>query len=150
MVNWSQIKDIDTLKQLGSFRKVKENLSKELQMCITARSWEKLFEKLKIFQDVFAKTSSNVTQPSYSEDFDSDLPYFRSETDRAIFILVETDGRCRQRLLNVTPTHYGDPELAKQWMRSLAKLVHPDITNHFKAKEAMSNLDEMYGEMIGK
>ncbi|MGL4497612.1 MAG: hypothetical protein ACRCU2_01000 [Planktothrix sp.] len=149
MANWSQIKDLNSLKELGSFREVKEMLSKEIQMKITAGSWKILLSKIRAFQKVFNHDNFEISTVEESNS-NSSLSYFRSETDKAIFILVETDGRCRQKLLNISPTHYGDPKLARQWMRNLAKLVHPDITNHPKAKEAMSNLDQIYKEMLGE
>ncbi|MCT7973984.1 hypothetical protein [Laspinema olomoucense] len=147
MANWSQIKDLDSLKKIGSFQEVKKMLSQDIQIKITAASWEILLSKIRALQKKFNPDKFAV---STIEDSNSSLSYFRSETEKAIFILVETDGRCRQKLLNITPTHYGDPKLARQWMKNLAKLVHPDITNHPKAKEAMSNLDQIYKEMLGE
>lgn len=151
MVNWSQIKDINALKQLGSLKEVKGKLSEDLHFEIKSGSWANLFKKLENLQQVFGDSKPKVSLSSSSEKFASDLHYFLSETDRAIFILVETEGRCRQKLLGVTPDHYGNPKLANQWKINLANLVHPDKTNNrLQSKEAMVNLLDMYREMTGK
>jgi tRNA 2-selenouridine synthase SelU len=151
MVNWSQIKDINALKQLGSLKEVKRRISEDLYVDIKSESWASLFRKLENFQQIFGNSQVEVSLSSSSEKFTSELHYFLSEVDRAIFILVETEGSCRQKLLGVTPDHYGDPKLAKQWKISLANLVHPDKTNNqFQSKEAMVNLLNMYREMTGK
>jgi hypothetical protein len=151
MMNWSQIKDINALKQLGSLKEVKGKLSEDLHIEIKSGSWVNLFKKLENFQQVFGESKPKGSPSSNSEKFDSDLHYFLSETDKAIFILVQTEGRCRQKLLGVTPDHYGNPKLAKQWKINLANLVHPDKTNNrLQSKEAMVNLLDMYREMIGE
>jgi hypothetical protein len=148
MVVWSSISSIDDLKKIGSLQEVKQEFSTELQTRITARSWKQLLEKIKIFQKVFNSSLLQVAADSELDLGTSHLLYFRSETDRAIFALVEADGRYRKKLLGVTSEHYGDLELAKQWRRDLAKLVHPDKTKHPYSEEAMSNLEQMYEEMV--
>jgi hypothetical protein len=151
MVNWSQIKDINALKQLGSLKEVKGKLSEDLHFEIKSGSWVNLFKKLENLQQVFGESKPKGSPSSNSEKFDSDLHYFLSETDKAIFILVETEGSCRQKLLGVTPDHYGNLKLAKQWKINLANLVHPDKTNNQpQSREAMVNLLDMYREMTGK
>lgn len=150
MITWSAISSIDDLKKLGSFQDMKRKLSNDLQARVTARSWSQFLEKIKIFQKVFDSSALQSSINSDLESITSSLLYFRSEAERVIFALVETDGRCRKGLLGVTSEHYGDLELAKQWRRELAKLVHPDKTNHPYAGDAMSNLEQMYEEMASR
>lgn len=150
MITWSSISSIDDLKKCGSFQEVKQKLSTELKTRITARSWKQLLEKIQMFQKVFCSPLLQAPAESDLESGAANLLYFRSETDCAIFALVEADGRYRKKLLGVTLEHYGDIKLAKQWRRDLAKLVHPDKTKHPCSKEAMSNLEQMYEEMVGR
>lgn len=74
-------------------------------------------------------------------------PYFKTEAAKIIFYLVELDGEERMKRLNITRNHYYSKELARAWMSSIQRIVHPDVCDHPYAAKATHNLIELYKSM---
>lgn len=75
--------------------------------------------------------------------------YFQSEGQRVVYSLLELNGQARQKALGVTVKHYGDMAIAQEWRDNLAKIIDPNNCCDPDAVVAMTELDEMYSEMIG-
>jgi L-rhamnose mutarotase len=73
--------------------------------------------------------------------------YFKSEESKYIFALVETDGKVREKMLNISLSLYEDKEAAKKWRSQIAKIVHPDTCTLPNAEKAMVKLNELYEGM---
>jgi len=71
--------------------------------------------------------------------------FFKSKEKEFLFYLTKLDGKQRNILLGITEEHYNDKNLAKQWYRDIAKLVHPDKDG---TNKAFSVLNELYKIMI--
>ena len=79
-------------------------------------------------------------------NYDEEM-YFKTKECRYIFALVELDTELRSEMLGITLELYENSVKAKRWYNSIAKIIHPDISKHPNAKEAMSKLNELYEGM---
>lgn len=78
------------------------------------------------------------------------IEYFKTETDRIIYALLELKGGQQQDKLHITKFCYNNAQYAKRWYSSIEKIIHPDISKHPKAAEAMEILQEIYEGMVLK
>ena len=79
----------------------------------------------------------------------TDDEYFKSKRDRIIFLLLEVDGKRRNRLLGISPEMYDDKDAAKKWYKSLCAYVHPDkFPNDYRSKDAFCKLTDLYDLMV--
>lgn len=53
-------------------------------------------------------------------------------------------------LLNITEQCYSNKTVAKKWRNTIAKTIHPDICNIETSKEALSELNKIYENMVTK
>lgn len=79
-------------------------------------------------------------------NYDEDA-YFKSNECKYIFALVKLDKEPRAEILGITLSMYEDSKKAKEWYKSIAKIIHPDKSKHPDAEEAMSKLNELYKGM---
>lgn len=70
--------------------------------------------------------------------------FFNTEAERVIFLLTHVDGKRRNDELGIRRVMYCDKEKAKQWYKSLARLIHPDKCNHELASEAFNELQNLH------
>ena len=72
--------------------------------------------------------------------------YFKDETSKYIFFLVELEGKIQLDFLGVNPSHYSNKEKAKDWYNKIKKIIQK--SGHSKADEAMASLEKLYKWMI--
>ena len=71
--------------------------------------------------------------------------YFKSETMRTIFGLVELNGKQQMDFLGININHYLDKKKARQWfLETKEKLKN---TFHPKLFVALENLEKLYKDM---
>lgn len=76
--------------------------------------------------------------------------YFKGDAEFYIFCLTELSGIKRMELLNITEQCYSNKTIAKKWRNTIAKTIHPDICDIETSKEALSQLNKIYENMIAK
>ena len=133
---------LSELKTYGNFRDLKEKTKAILgeNIKIKAKSWVELFESI---QDI-----RKVTNLIKIESFSKEDLFFKGNTEKLIFYLVELDGKTRLDKLGITLLHYTNKKIAKKWKNSVSKQIHPDVCNNPLASDAMNELINIYEEMV--
>lgn len=71
--------------------------------------------------------------------------YFKSETTRTIFGLVELNGKQQMDFLGININHYLDKKKARQWfLETKRKIVN---SSHPRLEIALVNLEKLYKGM---
>lgn len=71
--------------------------------------------------------------------------YFKDESTKIIFALVELPGKIQMDFLGIDLEHYSNKKLAKQWYtKTKEKIVN---SNHPKLDVALVNLEKLYKSM---
>lgn len=137
-MNWINISSLEELQSLGKFNQIKEIINKDLDpiLIIKARSWSDLYVKVNQIQKMLEKLQTKST--------------FTSKSSEYIFYLTELSGEARMNKLQIDKTHFTNKKKSKQWRDKIAKEIHPDKSNHPKSEQAMSKLNELYAQMVGK
>ena len=122
-MEWFNVKDLEELKQLGSFNEVRAQIKAEgfNNLHVSGRSWGGLLKE-----------------------------YFNSQASEYIFYLTELDGEQRLKKLGVSATHFSSKKAAKTWHNQISKVIHPDVCSHQKAAIAMAKLNDLYQQMVGR
>lgn len=149
-MEWLETETLEDLKQLGSYRKMREEIKNSLgnRIYFKARGWADLWEVVQSIRQL--KLSGILPQKieQYQANVsDENLMYFKSEADRIIYALLRLDGEQRLRELGVNKSHTRDLEKAKSWRNKLAKLIHPDVCKHPESVEASTELTNLYEQM---
>ncbi|ALQ36174.1 hypothetical protein [Fusobacterium hwasookii] len=71
--------------------------------------------------------------------------YFKDETSKYIFFLVELGGKPQLDFLGIDPGHYSNKEKAKNWYNKIKKII--EKSGHSKVDEAMVSLEKLYKGM---
>lgn len=71
--------------------------------------------------------------------------YFKDETSKYIFFLVELKGKPQLDFLGIDPGHYSNKEKAKNWYNKIKKII--EKSRHSKVDEAMVSLEKLYKGM---
>jgi len=71
--------------------------------------------------------------------------YFKDETSKYIFFLVELGGKTQLDFLGIDPSHYSNKEKAKNWYNKIKKII--EKSGHSKVDEAMVSLEKLYKGM---
>ena len=71
--------------------------------------------------------------------------YFKNETSKYIFVLVELEGKIQLDFLGIDPSHYSNKEKAKNWYNKIKKII--EKSGHSKVDEAMVSLEKLYKGM---
>ena len=71
--------------------------------------------------------------------------YFKDETSKYIFFLVELKGKPQLDFLGIDPSHYSNKEKAKNWYNKIKKII--EKSGHSKVDEAMISLEKLYKGM---
>ena len=74
--------------------------------------------------------------------------YFKSETTRIIFGLVELNGKQQMDFLGIDFEHYSNKKLAKEWYTEIKEKIAG--SKHPKLDVALEKLEILYKGMIGK
>ena len=73
--------------------------------------------------------------------------YFKDETSKIIFFLVELSGKAQLDFLGINPGHYCNKNIADRWYKEMVNIINPDRCKHPKATEAMQALKSLYKRM---
>jgi hypothetical protein len=143
-VKWFNAKSVEELKKFGKLSELKVSLKEKLgkRIKFTAKSWDDLLKVVIDLNDFVNQISTN-----YSNKDKEDIPYFKTESDKLIFYLLELDGEARQEKLKITQFHYRNKEYANRWRKDLARKLHPDVCKHKKSEEALKELNKIYKGM---
>jgi hypothetical protein len=132
--------------------KIQELLSDKVR--IKARSWSDLWDIINTLRTLASEINSQQkdlkTNENQGEASDTNSGYFKSESHRIIYALVELGEGYRVKELKVDMSHYKDTAKARQWRNNIAKLIHPDHCDHPKAGLAIQELNKMFIGMIGE
>lgn len=159
-MEWLKAKTFEDFKQLGTFKLVREQIKTDLgtKLELKVRGWDDLWEAVQNIQKLSSSTLETLTSDSSDinaelnsineDNVDESSLYFKSESARIIYALVELDEKYRLKELGVDRTHYRDVEKAKKWRNKIAKLIHPDYCQHPKATLAMNLLTDLFNNMV--
>jgi hypothetical protein len=150
IMEWLEAETLEDLKQLGSYRKMREEITNRLgnRIYFKARGWADLWEVVQSIRQL--KLSGRLPQEIeryQASTSDENLMYFKSEADRIIYALLRLDGEKRLRELGINKSHTRDLEKAKSWRNQLARLIHPDVCKHPESVEASAELAHLYKQM---
>ena len=70
--------------------------------------------------------------------------YFKDETTKIIFFLVELEGKQQLDFLGINPGHYCRKKIADRWYSEINKKID---TEHPKYDEALKSLEKLYRRM---
>lgn len=71
--------------------------------------------------------------------------YFKDETTKTIFALVELQGKVQMNLLGIQRIHYINSDISKNWYEETKnKIIN---SKHPKLMEAMKELEKLYKGM---
>ena len=73
--------------------------------------------------------------------------YFKDETCKYIFFLVELSGKSQLDFLGINPAHYCNRNIAERWYKEMVNIINPDSCSHPKAEEALKELKSLYKRM---
>lgn len=132
------------LKDIGKFKILKDTINNlfENVIIIKANSWEKFYNSINNI-----KLICDLEDKNDEKNISNDL-YFKGNAEKYIFFLIELDGKERLDKLGISRLHYSKKEVASKWRNNIAKVIHPDVCHHPNAERAMSELNDMYKEMI--
>ncbi|AKC57513.1 hypothetical protein KST10_03660 [Fusobacterium animalis] len=71
--------------------------------------------------------------------------YFKNETSKYIFFLVELKGKIQLDFLGIDPGHYSNKEKAKNWYNKIKNII--EKSEHSKVDEAIASLEKLYKGM---
>lgn len=160
-MEWLKAKTFEDFKQLGTFKSVRQQIKTDLgtKLELKVRGWEDLWEAVKNVQELSSSTLKTLTYDSSDIDTENNdnviednvgesSLYFKSESARMIYALVELDEKYRLRELGIDISYYRDVEKAKKWRNKVAKIIHPDFCKHPKANLAMNILTDVFNNMV--
>jgi hypothetical protein len=127
---------VDELKKLGKYKEIRNLIQQELtnRLQIKASGWNDLYDVISLMRKV--------------EELEN-IPYFKSETDRLIYSLIELSGEPQLKALCINKSHFRDAKKAKALRNSIAHKIHPDKSKHPKAEEAMGELTKLFRGVLG-
>ena len=67
--------------------------------------------------------------------------YFKDETSKYIFFLVELRGKPQLDFLGIDPGHYSNKEKARNWYNKIKNIINN--SEHPKANEAVKSLEKL-------
>ena len=71
--------------------------------------------------------------------------YFKDETTKTIFALVELQGKVQMDLLGIQRIHYFNSDISKNWYEETKNKIMD--SKHPKLMEAMKELEKLYKGM---
>ncbi len=140
---------VGELKKLGKYRAIRNLIQQELtnRLQIKARGWNDLYNVISLMRKI-GNVQKKDRQISHIEESE-DIPYFKSETDRLIYSLIELSGEPQLKALCINRSHFRDAKKAKVLRNSIAHKIHPDKSKHPKAEEAMGKLTKLFKGVLG-
>ena len=150
-MRWINVQSVEELKTLGKFNDLKKEIKNDVEekVKISGRSWDDVYKKIVDFRNITQKVGKELDIKPSIKINDEDT-YFTSKANEYIFYLTELDGEIRMKKLGVTKTHFTNKKKAKTWRDKISKEIHPDKNKSSKATDAMTKLNNMYSNMIGK
>jgi hypothetical protein len=140
---------VDELKKLGKYKEIRNLIQQELtnRLQIKASGWNDLYDVISLMRKVGSRQKEDH-QISHVEELEN-IPYFKSETDRLIYSLIELSGEPQLKALCINKSHFRDAKKAKALRNSIAHKIHPDKSKHPKAEEAMGELTKLFRGVLG-
>jgi len=127
------VTDIESFKELGTLSDIIKKLNEIVTpLVIEADTYETLYEKFLCLKE---KWRDFIEGP------------FIDKRAEYTFYLTKLEGKQRNKMLGITDEMYDSPELAKQWYRSIVKLVHPDSA-YGNNDKAFNILQQLYEVML--
>ncbi len=158
ILDWFSVTSVEELKVLGKFNEVRARIKDDggKHIHISGRSWIDLLKSIEGFKQTLEKLNViscqtvEVNIVNESSLVQSDREYFTNLANEYIFYLTQLDGELRMNKLGITSIHFSDKRKAKSWRDKISKTIHPDVCHHVHASEAMSQLNDLYNQMIGR
>ncbi len=140
---------VSELKKLGKYRAIRNLIQQELtnHLQIKARGWNDLYNVISLMRKI-GNIQEQGCHISHAEESEY-LLYFKSETDRLIYSLIELSGELQLSALSINKSHFRDAKKAKTLRNSIAHKIHPDKSRHPKADEAMGKLTKLFKGVLG-
>ena len=79
-----------------------------------------------------------------NKNSNNEYKYFKTEGDRYIFALTQTDGKTRCNLIGLKDELYYNEGKAEKWYENISNKIHP-INNKDNAENAMNAMNELNG-----
>ena len=127
------VSNVEQLKEVSAINDIIIAIEKEIYpLKVNATTYEDLFGVIKKLRN-------------HWDTFQEDV-YFRNKSLRYIFALNYMEGKKRNEIIGLTNELYDDECKAKNWYKSIIKIIHPDINQDQKddAEKAMTKLNEIY------
>ncbi|WP_160676433.1 hypothetical protein [Clostridium sp. C8-1-8] len=157
-MKWYEVKSAEELKTLGTLKSVKQQINKDIKeitnikelstfIRMGSNSWNGQFAKIENLKKIIYLVSEKGDILRDTNQYSND-GYFKSDSHRYIFYLLELEGQARMKKLKISKLHYNNNEVAKKWYTEIAKKVHPDVCKHEGAARAMAELVSIYNNMV--
>lgn len=79
---------------------------------------------------------------------------FKSERHKLAYLLSKYESGAFNKELGITRRHFVDEDLAKNWMRKMQSIFHPDkninIESDIDFTKISEGINRAYGEMVGR
>ncbi|MBE9142807.1 hypothetical protein [Planktothrix mougeotii] len=137
-MEWFQVKTLDDLKKLGSYKDIRQEIQNSLseRIALKARGWQELWEAVQAIQKVnsqriYERISSPGNYISEKRNFSSENPeaseqFFISTKHKLAFCILKQQGGCLENEIGITREHYLNKDLAKKWRDEMINQFHPD------------------------
>lgn len=167
-MDWLNVTSLDELKEVSkvngksNFNNIKKMIKKDItnyienhgykekaslkMITVTGNSWSGLYDKICIFRDIINTFSQSSNDNLNSNKMNNG--YFKSNEDELIFYILEMDGKRRSDKLGITRKCFMDKSEARKWKNDILKIIHPDKLKHPMANEAVSEINQLYKEMV--
>lgn len=157
-MKWYEVKSVEELKTLGTLKSVKKEISKDIKgitgikevskfIRMGSNSWKGQLIKIQHLKKIVGLVNGENSVVIDSEEA-SDDSYFKSDSHKYIFYLLELQGEIRMEKLKIYRSHYINNDIAKSWYKKIAKKIHPDICKDERAAEAMAELTSIFNNMV--
>lgn len=143
-MDWLNVKSVEELKKLGSFKDVCYAVKQECKgmINIKGKSWSDMYKSIEGFKELIEKM--NIKEDKKQNE----SLYFNSLEAEYIFYLVELKEKERLSKLKATKKCYTNKKYARTWRNKIANIINPDKCSHVKAVKALAQLNKLYDEMV--
>lgn len=153
MNNIFKVNTIEELKSLGTLKAVQDAYKEAVApfgMKGKTNSWANMLASINEARELVEKLAeltgyepkkAEPQQPAFDD------PYFKSESAKIIYALLNMSGEQRTSVLGINERLYENNAEARHWYTRICKLVHPDNCNHPYATRAFAEASRIYNRM---